>query len=373
MKPIRATTGYSMQTGFTLAEIAIVLIIVALLSGVAFNMLTAFTSQSRLGAARDKQKALKSVLKEFIGRNGRLPCPAVEALDHTNASFGLEAPPTTGASGANACPGTVAIGTCTAQQNCLQTLSFRGIVPWRTLGIPQEAVMDPWNRFYTYQVSVSAIVSPLDDGAVVSIRSAQAMVGNIPVHSAIPVGVGNQVNTGNEAVVVLVSHGADGLGAYIPGRQMASPTGATQLENADATRAFVDADSSNIETDPYDDVVAFHSVATMLDGLTFPTPGLESMTGRVKFLAEMMVSASTAVPPCPPPISGPCMYQTPISLAAAGVPAPLQYDTTGNLIILTSGGNAITPTGLSFRMNGNDQFVSAPEFWNIGVRMGSFH
>lgn len=294
-------------------------------------------------------------------------------LDSANPNFGLEAIPTTGSSGANACPGTIAVGACGSQQECLQNRSFRGVVPWRTLGISQEAATDPWYRFYTYQVSVSAIVNPFDDGNVVGIQYAQAMVGNMPIHSAVPVSLANQVNVGNEAVAVLLSHGEDGLGAYIPGGQMTQPSGATQLENANATRAFVDAEFSRNDANPNDDLLAFYSVGEMLDGGVFPTPGLETMTGRVKYLAEMLAGASTVVGSCPPALPGACTYRTPGTLSLASVPLPFQYDSKGTQIVLTGGAGAATPTALSFQINGSTQTVSANEFWNIGVRIGAFH
>lgn len=363
------------QSGFTLAEMAIVLIIVALLAGVAFNSMTALTLQARSSATREKAKTLKAALKAFVGRSGRLPCPAVGSLASTDANFGLEAPPTTGGTGAGACPGTVLIGDCTAQQSCLQQGSFRGIVPWRTLGMSQDAAMDPWNRFYTYQVSVSGIVHPFEPGQVVGVSRAQAMVGNIPVMNAAG---GAQQNVGNEAVVALLSHGADGLGAYIPGGQMAAPTGATQLENADTTRPLVDADASNDATNPYDDMLTYYSVADMLDGISFPTPGLETVTGRTRYLAEMIALHSTLAPlvSCPPATPGNCIYTTPANLVSAAVPPPFQYDATGTPITYTPA-STNTPTGITLTFHSGTGNVpvtlSSDEFWSIGARIGAFH
>ncbi len=372
MKPSRLPR----QSGFTLAEIAIVLIIMALLSGVAFNALTALTLQSRSTATRDKAKALKVALKAFIGRSGRLPCPAVGTLASTDANFGLEASPTTGGTGAGACPGTVAIGDCGNQLSCLQQGSFRGIVPWRTLGMSQDAAMDPWNHFYTYQVSVSGIVNPLEPGQVVGVARTQAMVGNIPVYNAPAAAGGVQQNVGTEAVVVLLSHGADGLGAYIPGGQMTAPTGATQLENANLTRPMVDADASSDATNPYDDFFTFYSVAEMLDGISFPTPGLETVTGRTRYLAEMVALHAIQFGACPPATPGYCTYTTPTNLVSAAVPLPLQYDATGTLIGYSSGAIA-TPTNIVFTFHNGAGNVpvtlSADEFWSIGARIGAFH
>ncbi len=356
------------------------LIIVALLASVAFNSITALTLQSRSTATREKAKSLKAALKAFVGRSGRLPCPAVGALASTDLYFGLEAQPTIGPTAANACPGTVPIGggDCSDKPSCLQQRSFRGIVPWRTLGMSQDAATDPWNRFYTYQVSVSGIVHPFDPGKVVGVSTTQAMVGNIPVFNATG---GVQQNVGNEAVVALLSHGADGLGAYIPGGQMTAPTGATQLANM--TRPLVDADASNDATNPYDDMLAYYSVADMLDGISFPTPGMETVTGRTRYLAEMVAQHATLdlLVPCPPATPGNCTYKVPASLDDATVPQPFQFNTTGTRIdYATLPGSPTTTAALvsmkfTFHNGTGDVEVSLSrdEFWSIGARIGAFH
>lgn len=194
-------------------------------------------------------------------------------------------------------------------------------------------------------------------------------------------------NVGNEAVVALLSHGADDLGAYIPGGQMAAPTGATQLENANTTRPLVDADASNDATNPYDDMLAYYSVADMLDGISFPTPGLETVTGRTRYLAEMIALHSIQTVPCPPATPGPCTYTPPTSgalLSTVAIPRPFQYDATGTYIDYSQFVPTVPPppsigvtVGVTFAFHNGTAPVpvslTPEEFWTIGVRIGAFH
>ena len=73
------------QQGFTLVELAIVLMIVALLLG---GMLLTLGSQDELRKIRDTQKTLEeanSALVGYAASNGRLPCPASSTSNGVNS------------------------------------------------------------------------------------------------------------------------------------------------------------------------------------------------------------------------------------------------------------------------------------------------
>ena len=74
------------QCGFTLVEMAVVLLIVALLVGSGLSVVSAQVEQQKY---KDTQRILddaREALLGFAAANGRLPCPA------TAASNGIEAP-----------------------------------------------------------------------------------------------------------------------------------------------------------------------------------------------------------------------------------------------------------------------------------------
>lgn len=112
--------------GFTLTEMAMVFVIVALLLG---SMMLPMSAQIEARDNTDAQKTLGEIREALIGyavsRAGKpyLPCPATDASGIEEARNGL--------------------GNCPHAE---------GNVPWNTLGLGQ---MDPWNRPYRYRVSLA--------------------------------------------------------------------------------------------------------------------------------------------------------------------------------------------------------------------------
>ncbi len=109
--------------GFTLAELAIVLVIVALLIG---GLLVPLSTQKDVGSLKETQTVLNEARESLIGFamvNGYLPCPAPVDLS-TNGAEG----PRTG-------------GACNARE---------GLLPWQTLGVSR---LDAWSHHLRYSVT----------------------------------------------------------------------------------------------------------------------------------------------------------------------------------------------------------------------------
>lgn len=126
------TKPFVRAAGFSLTELAIVMVIVALLIG---GMLVPFTAQRENQVFSETQKTLATVQEALLGyaaANGRLPCPAAD----TNS--GNESPPGGGA--------------CT---------SFYGYVPAATLGLSnvttQGMLLDGWGFPIRYAVASNTI------------------------------------------------------------------------------------------------------------------------------------------------------------------------------------------------------------------------
>ena len=121
------------QLGFSLIELAIVLLIVTLLLGGLLVPLTAQIDQQRTKETQKTLAELKEALIGFAIVNGRLPCPATP-----NSSTGLES--YSGTVGASAC-----------------TNPFNGLVPAATLGVSpvnnKGLLLDGWNNPIRYAVS----------------------------------------------------------------------------------------------------------------------------------------------------------------------------------------------------------------------------
>lgn len=122
------------NAGFTLIELAIVIVIVGLLLG---GLLVPISAQIDIQAYRKTNENLSEIKETLIGfaiLNGRLPCPSTEA-DPTSANYGVE-----GVS----CSSPVA----------------EGYLPWKTLGISEtdawgearRTATDAWIGYWRYRV-----------------------------------------------------------------------------------------------------------------------------------------------------------------------------------------------------------------------------
>lgn len=219
--------------GFTLIEMAMVLLIVGLLLGGLMVPLSAQMEQRKISETRKTLDEIQQALLGYAIANGRLPCPA----DGTAAS-GNES--TSGSGASLAC-----------------TLTH-GVLPWATLGVSET---DAWGRRFTYRVS-QGVNSNFADGADGTNAACNITTGvsfqlcssaNLNV-STLPAGGGTSVASNVPAVIV--SHGTNGLGAYPAGggTQIGTATG-DELENADNNNTFVSHDF----TPTFDDIVVWIS------------------------------------------------------------------------------------------------------------------
>ena len=199
----------SCQQGFSLVELTIVLVIVALLSS---GLMFGLSAQRDAAANQDVQRQLdntKEALLGFAMTNGRLPCPANPTLVSTSIGAGLE--------------------------NCAAQPTGHGVLPWATLGLPET---DPWGQRLTYFASTK-FTSNVVAGALCAftmetgVAPDNAGTANVKLTSA------SGSNIASDLAAVIVSHGAQGVGGYTTdGTKIAGAVG-DEDENADADLTFV--------------------------------------------------------------------------------------------------------------------------------------
>jgi prepilin-type N-terminal cleavage/methylation domain-containing protein len=124
-------TDSYLARGFTLIEIAIVLVILTLLVVIVAPLAIGQAEISRRATTRARMDNIDKALVLFVQRNQRLPCPADGTLDSTNALNGAE--------------NRNAIGDCIGNQ---QT----GIIPFRSLGLGEEDATDGRNLRFTFRI-----------------------------------------------------------------------------------------------------------------------------------------------------------------------------------------------------------------------------
>lgn len=216
----RVSSSQKVRCGFTLAELAVALVIVGLLLASALIPLSA---QIELKSVADTQRTMDQIRDALVGfalANGRLPCPANGALAEGNTSAGTESK-------------NVANTAC---------LSETGVLPWAVLGVPQT---DAWGRRFTYRVaSIFAddnslatwqTTSPATQSPTCSPSPTPASptsfalcsVGNLSVYTRAESNHLTSAYAQNVAAVV-VSHGKNGYGAYnANGSQVVAPASGT--------------------------------------------------------------------------------------------------------------------------------------------------
>lgn len=201
--------------GFSLTELAIVLVIVGLL-------LT--TLMPPLSAQMDQRSYNETTLWLNEGREALLGY----AMTHTAVDGKPYLPcPDTDDDGLENRAGT----TCTAQE---------GRLPWADLGISR---WDSWSNRIRYRVHTSFS----DSSTGFTLATAAP---NLRVCAA----SGCAASLATALPVVLLSHGKNGAGAFnTSGGTNTAPTGADELENADADNDFV----SHTPTTDFDDVVVW--------------------------------------------------------------------------------------------------------------------
>jgi prepilin-type N-terminal cleavage/methylation domain-containing protein len=119
------------QAGFTLVELAVVLLVVTLLLGSILVPLATQVEQRKVAQAQALLEDTREAIIGYAMMKGRLPRPAASATD------GQE-PLDTCAVLAVSDPTKDAVAHCT------------GFVPWATLGVPR---LDPWGKQLRYSVS----------------------------------------------------------------------------------------------------------------------------------------------------------------------------------------------------------------------------
>lgn len=214
--------------GFTLVEMAIVLVVVGLLVSA---LLTPLSAQRDLKDYAETKKNLEEIKESLIGyalTHGYLPCPAI------SASNGVE--DRTGA-------------TCTDPGTGPKRV---GYLPWAELGVSK---LDSWNHLYRYSVTLAYTNSlakiTLSTSADIKIQTRNSL--------------GNLVDLTNANVIpfVVVSMGKNGLGATNNDGSINVDTSATNTDedtNVGGTAIFVSRDFSSNTTfggGEFDDLVAW--------------------------------------------------------------------------------------------------------------------
>ena len=417
---MKTLTSYRKRlAGFSLVELAIVLLISGILMSAGLSLLTVKRSAAQLDTTQKHQEAIKQALISYLGKNRRLPCPSTTTGGTDDRGGASPAP-------------------------CKQ---YSGIVPYAELGLDRAAALDGWENFITYVVSQNLNATPLTqplapapvltsawlysyNSATASNASPYTMTTRTnpsnPWSSTVPnppspwsiqtdsafwpstsTGGITVVPTTNQsptpiadptkatgAAVVLISYGKNGYGAYnVKGGQNTSATaGADEAQNINPTSSVVptavkrDATDSTAGGGAFDDVVMILSANDLTGPLiangTLQSSAQAALSQANDIVMGAIVASKYSCPNNPPsfmqPVCGnnsvsnfyytiPQTYIFPATVAAWGViytPSASYIDLT--LVKPSIATNAYTLTA----GDGTPRSVSIAELRGILNRSG---
>lgn len=245
MTESQGITVKEMNSGFTLVEMAMVLLIITVLLAGLVPTISSQMEQQRTNETRKQMSEIKEALIGFALRNGRLPCAARAATPSGQPYSGLYA--------GNEYPD------C---NNASQADKAYGVVPWITLGTSET---DGWGNRFTYRVSsdfADAIAGATYGGCTPSPVPAQASFGLCSAgYPDIYSNASKTETVANDVPVLIISHGKNGAGAYTrQGTQRPVGSNTDELENSNHTnKDYV----SRLPTSDFDDMVEWVTTNTL--------------------------------------------------------------------------------------------------------------
>ena len=207
-------------SGFTLIEMAFVIVIASTLLLIGVKTLTALMNSSATRATSERMTVVKDALHAYASRTGRLPCPDTGIAPDGVGFDGF---------GSTSC-----------------FASEWGVLPHIELDIARTDASDGWGNRFLYQVTpawatVTGVIGSMTD----TFLATNALGGNIQILEKSAAGV--TIGTISNVVAVIVSAGPNGLGAF--SNKSTAITGATSFR-AGAPPGADELDNTRLGADP---------------------------------------------------------------------------------------------------------------------------
>lgn len=192
-------------SGFTLIEMAIVVLIIGILIGGFFSAATLYVKQQRIENMDERVNDIRIALSRFIiddpndaSDSVRYPCPSPLTANASTAELGVElCPPDYNTVTAGDDLG----GVFVIEGSIPGSLVLVGAVPTRTLGIKNDLMLDEFGNRFTYAVTINLTETN-------ALLATPVATGQITIKNEV-----NGIKT-TSADFILVSHGEDGSGSY---------------------------------------------------------------------------------------------------------------------------------------------------------------
>lgn len=242
----RAVQGHRTKAAFSLLELSIVLAIFSLLTGGLLGISYLQTERNNRNDTQRKLEAIEQALQRHAYVAESLPCPASRLSLPNSVEYGV---------GQATCTIGTPAGTVTAGAG-MNAISI-GIVPTRTLNLPDNYMLDAWGNRISY-----AVVKGLTDAKSIRFYTTTATNNVITMVDS----NSNQLNDAsplNIVAYVIFSHGKNGRGAYTKSAApRACSTGFNDTENCNDDIIFMDAREVTSDlTASFDDLVRWKTLS----------------------------------------------------------------------------------------------------------------
>ena len=204
------------EGGFTLVEMAMVTIFIGIVVAAAAPLYSAHMKKKAMERTQQNIETISTAIGNFRTLYGRYPCPASLTDQRGSVEYGHEprAPGRPPCADTTPVLGTCANGVCIQQSIAARDLDpdpavtdrprvRLGWVPFRELGIPEDAAFDPYGNRLSYAVTERLAVDTtfaVDQGGIEILNE----------QNQTALGAG----AGGSAHFMLFSHGRNGAGAY---------------------------------------------------------------------------------------------------------------------------------------------------------------
>ncbi|HEX5057180.1 MAG TPA: prepilin-type N-terminal cleavage/methylation domain-containing protein [Gammaproteobacteria bacterium] len=227
------------QTGFTLVELSMVLVVIGLILGTAITALTSFLARAQFSETRAQLALVQEALIGYAISKGRLPCPDVNDYPPTAPTMG------SASDGVGDMTGTSPGDTCVREY---------GYLPYAELGLPPR---DIWGTYYQYRVDdVYADIPPAGQTVTFSLTETE---GEIDVKDSAA-----SANPIADNIVALVFSAGPNAHVSVPA------VSADEDENLNNDRIYVDKDyvPAGASTPEFDDILNWISSYTLKAKMT---------------------------------------------------------------------------------------------------------
>ncbi len=308
-------------SGFSLYEMAIVVVIMSILIGSVYALVPVQTDLQNIDLTKTKLDRIQGAIDAYVNQHGFLPCPAVRNAAVASTTFGISTDCTLAAPPAG-----------TTESGAGDDTIRHGVVPTRTLNLPDELMFDAWNNRFSYTV-IKKFATTLSDFTTSAPTNAAIIMEDVN---------SNQINNAPIAYV-LISHGKHWDGAVnYNGVTTTCTAGTPEAQNCSDTNTYKDGVFNSNATNYFDDYVRWKTKSQQIHDSSYTSGALTSSV----FSKFALIADQEA-----PGVSG----QTPIAVGAwntrnlntvvfSTTPAPFTTLNVANTITMPAGNYYIRAT-----------------------------